>query len=778
MKITHGDQTINLFPDTIPELCPISMSGGLDSCSLMYLVSKHFPQVKLIPYTCRDQNAPKDADAARKIVEWMQEKFPDNHIPPIEIYDFNDKDETFITHAEVDEITAKNETFAAMPRRRQVSKIIQVDRISWAMMEKAQKICPDAIRLDGMTRNPPTEEMHKLGFFEKGERRRDQELERIEEWRLSTKWPPFNIYQPYCNVDKKFVAGVFIENGLMSDLFPICRSCVGTSPYLTCDGTTECRICFWCEEKAWAFDWPVGDLPIKWTEHPLHLTKGGPGDRNAPGHVSTAAWWTNMDEKGEMTTAKDNSIVQLAKSKEIYFCTIPFTQIYAELDGMYQACCFGASSGVSVEDVSLVEWMEDSEYMNAIRREMTTVGSDLKNVKKICNRCYTDEEKYGRSRRTNCLKIHTNDPPFWNKIESKVDKYRKTGQFKIKNSHYYNEEFNTPSERIFEVQLKIYGSECNIDCYMCDFINSTTRMKSLKAGVVTKGVWSSYTHGENSNPNGRLVQSVLRDKTEGSVEQIVNLAPYIKSIKIIGGEPLIMKKQYEMLDALIDRGHSKKISLKYQTNLTETKAGKHNLLTYIPYFDHVAVVASVDGIGPVIEYMRRRTDWAKVEKNVELCGAFDNAVVDFNGLVSFLSAMRFYEVVDWCKENPVIDQLNWAMLENPPALRTNNLPEKIKQDLIPKYSEWPDIQAALSRPAEKNVDLQDIFEYLLLQDKYYEGTRWESHLFDVFPELEEFYEPRPMTEERKALIESWGKTAKMTEKEHDDGSYELDKSNL
>jgi hypothetical protein len=135
-------------------------------------------------------------------------------------------------------------------------------------------------------------------------------------------------------------------------------------------------------------------------------------------------------------------------------------------------------------------------------------------------------------------------------------------------------------------------------------------------------------------------------------------------------------------------------------------------------------------------------------------------------------------VVDWCKQNPVIDQLNWAMLENPPALRTNNLPEKIKKDLIPKYAEWPDIQAALSRPAEKHVDLQDIFEYLLLQDKYYEGTRWEMHLFDVFPELEEFYEPRPMTEERKALIESWGKTAKMTEKEHDDGSYELDKSNL
>lgn len=766
MKITHGDQTIDLFPNEIPELCPISISGGCDSASLFYLISKHFPQIQLVPYTCRDQNAPKDADAAKEIVEWMQKKFPENNIPPIETYDFNDKDETFITHEEVEAIMAENETFKTM-RRRQVSKIIQVDRISWMMMERALELYPDAIRIDAMTRNPPSDEMMKWDFYHKAERRRDQEHDPIEEWRVSGKWGPFSIYQPYCNVDKKFVAGVYIENNLMHDLFPITRSCVGTSPVLTANFTKECKQCFWCEEKAWAWDWPVGDLPIVWKELPPHLIKGGPGDKNTPGNISTSAWWRNMDEKGEMVAAQDNSIVQLAKAKDIYFCTIPFTQIYAELDGMYQACCFGASSGVSVEEVGLVDWMENSEYMNSIRREMTTVGSDLKNVKRICQRCYTDEERYGRSRRTNCLKIHTNDPPFWNKIASKVERYRKTGEFRIKNSRYMDQNLRGPSERIFEVQLKIYGSECNLDCYMCDYINSTTRMKSLEKGVVTDKVWPSYVHGRHSNPQGRLIQHVMKDKTEGTVEQIVQLAPYIKSIKIIGGEPLIMKKQYEMLDALIDSGHAPKISLKYQTNLTETKAGKHNLLTYIPYFDHVAVVASVDGIGPVIEYMRRRTDWDKVVKNVELCGQFDNAVVDFNGLVSFLSVMRFYEVVDWCKDHPVIDQLNWAMLENPPHLRTNNLPQELKDELIPKYEEWPDIQAALSRPPEPDVDLQDIFDYLLLQDKYYEGTRWEMSLFDVFPELEKFYENRPMTDERKELFTSWGKQVEELEKEHD-----------
>ena len=54
-------------------------------------------------------------------------------------------------------------------------------------------------------------------------------------------------------------------------------------------------------------------------------------------------------------------------------------------------------------------------------------------------------------------------------------------------------------------------------------------------------------------------------------------------------------------------------------------------------------------LNPVIEYMRRRTDWNEVVENINLCKKFPNVVVDFNGLVSFLSVMRFYEVIDYVK---------------------------------------------------------------------------------------------------------------------------------
>ena len=48
---------------------------------------------------------------------------------------------------------------------------------------------------------------------------------------------------------------------------------------------------------------------------------------------------------------------------------------------------------------------------------------------------------------------------------------------------------------------------------------------------------------------------------------------------------------------------------------------------------------------------------------------------------------------------------------------------------------------ALERPADEDVNIQDTFAYLIKQDKYYKGTKWECTLFDVFPELEKYYDP-------------------------------------
>ena len=67
--------------------------------------------------------------------------------------------------------------------------------------------------------------------------------------------------------------------------------------------------------------------------------------------------------------------------------------------------------------------------MNRIRKEMLDPKSDHKAVNDICRRCRSDEDIYGRSRRTNCLKIHTNDKEFWDNIQKNVELYKASGQY-------------------------------------------------------------------------------------------------------------------------------------------------------------------------------------------------------------------------------------------------------------------------------------------------------------------------------------------------------------
>ena len=66
MEITYNNQTIDF---TMPpnKHIVISLSGGADSAALFYLACKHYPEKVYFPFTGLDENAPKDAEAAKPL---------------------------------------------------------------------------------------------------------------------------------------------------------------------------------------------------------------------------------------------------------------------------------------------------------------------------------------------------------------------------------------------------------------------------------------------------------------------------------------------------------------------------------------------------------------------------------------------------------------------------------------------------------------------------------------------------------------------------------------
>jgi len=459
---------------------------------------------------------------------------------------------------------------------------------------------------------------------------------------------------------------------------------------------------------------------------------------SSPGNVDTTGWFKNNSEKGKQRKEDPNSIMNRAKDKDNWFCVHPFTEMFVEIDGRYQACCLAGKDNVhNISNTSFKSWMEDSDYMNGLRKEMLNPNLDLdgnptkdnKLINQHCTRCVKDEKRYGRSRRTYHMWKESNNPKnIWDAVEKVATEFEKTGKY------------NWSEKRICQIQVKSFGVECNLDCHMCMHENSDMRIKMAKK----HDLWNTKVFGDIKHTLKKfqdVEDNLTRIDIKDVINQVCELGPYLRSIKIIGGEPLIMKQYYELLDAVIASGHAKDIVIKFQTNLTKLVAGKHKFIDYIPHFKYISFTASIDGIGKYAEYCRRRSNWQEIEDNIDLLNdqKFEGkAWVEINSVITCFNVLRYYEVIDYQKNHPGIRSANWLMIEWPKALRVNNLPDKIKKDLIPKYESFPDIQSALEMPADADNDFQNTISYMLKQDEAYKGTKWEMNLFDIFPELEEF----------------------------------------
>ena len=241
--IKYNNIEIDLFSRGIPDKVMISLSGGLDSASLLYIICKEFPQIEVIPYTGKDKYAPFDFLSATMIIQWMREKFPDNNIKEHEWFEFDVQDPVQRKRAEDEweneKVLVGDKWVERCSTISGLAKILMIREFTHSVWDKHG----NPMIVTGMTGNPSVEEMKKHGFYDVREKRRD-------DGKVAKEYG-FN-YQPFINVDKKFVADIYRSNDIM-DLYELTSSCVGSAEN-TNFHTEPCGVCFWCHEKKWAFE--------------------------------------------------------------------------------------------------------------------------------------------------------------------------------------------------------------------------------------------------------------------------------------------------------------------------------------------------------------------------------------------------------------------------------------------------------------------------------------------------------------------------------------------
>lgn len=234
MLLTHEDQTVDLDLDYINAAgkVGVSLSGGADSALLLYLVAKYCPDVAITPYCAHDSLSPKNLWAAEEILYLIKQKLPNSNIGELYSFYIDCEDPEWIE---------------------KVKDIPNPDGIKGAgwvkihIMSYETKKIPVNLHINGLTANPPREVAEEWGFLEKCEERR---FTRGAPGSIETKNGKF--YKPFVNIDKKWVAGMYHECGLMEDIYPLTISCVGSSRS-TDYFSKPCGKCFWCFEKQWSF---------------------------------------------------------------------------------------------------------------------------------------------------------------------------------------------------------------------------------------------------------------------------------------------------------------------------------------------------------------------------------------------------------------------------------------------------------------------------------------------------------------------------------------------
>jgi sulfatase maturation enzyme AslB (radical SAM superfamily) len=132
-------------------------------------------------------------------------------------------------------------------------------------------------------------------------------------------------------------------------------------------------------------------------------------------------------------------------------------------------------------------------------------------------------------------------------------------------------------------------------------------------------VVSWYTEEEELYGKRNYPKIMFAGRTETDMwEQLQPHIPYLEQIYFAGGEPLMMEEHYRILKELVKR-EMFDVKLIYNTNFSRLTLKDDNVLDYWKLFNNVSIGASLDGMGPRAEYIRKGTRGIKLNEIVNRC---------------------------------------------------------------------------------------------------------------------------------------------------------------
>ncbi len=394
------------------------------------------------------------------------------------------------------------------------------------------------------------------------------------------------------------------------------------------------------------------------------------------------------------------------------FCMFPWVHLNVTPKGDIYPCCsndytipYGNTKRTSLKEAF------NSEQIKQLRLDML---NDKPN--KMCNFCYKHEEAGPHSFR-NYSKEH-----FAKHFDEVVPTTQEDGtvpEFKM---------------RYFDIR---FSNICNFKCRTC--------------GSEFSSQWGMEM---NKNYDSKHPIVIHADDHKGDLlNEVLSHIEHIDLAYFAGGEPLITDEHYTMLEEMIRLGRTD-ITLRYNTNASNIKYKNHDILSLWKHFKKIELSCSVDHYGERAEFLRKGTDWGKVESNLLTFRDLDFVIFQMNTVFSLFNYSTIGEFYNYLKEKNIVRREDWYhslyLAVHPSYYSAKSLPKLLKVDAARKALAWAesnkDDGTSLSRLVTDAVNFANdgdtwanVRTQFLGHTKSLDRIREES-FWKTFPELNKLSE--------------------------------------
>lgn len=349
----------------------------------------------------------------------------------------------------------------------------------------------------------------------------------------------------------------------------------------------------------------------------------------------------------------------LNKSKT--FCMFPWMHLNVTPLGNVYPCCSSdyTEPFANVKDDSLQN-IFNNDRMKELRLNMLSEKESS-----ICTYCYKHEESSPFSFRKYSIEHFGKN---FDELVTQTDDVGGLPEFRMK---------------YFDVR---FSNICNMKCRTCGSEFSSQWAQEMK-------------QHDNVEKNYRIINHA--DSSGKLLDEIKSQVPHIELAYFAGGEPLITEEHYIILEEMIRTGRNREITLRYNTNMSNFKYKKYNVLDLWSQFKRVEISASIDHYGERAEYIRHGTDWDIVETNLKTIRDLNYIDYQYNTVLSVFNYATLDQFYQYLIDRDLLrkkDMISVYRALTPTYYASTILPKEIKND--------------------SNKKLKTLYEFMLADDWY------------------------------------------------------------